>query len=676
MKQRPLIFAGLAITALLLVLLYDWSQESVDLISEARNQQGPTHRAINLKPKKRPRTIPISKVSAPTIVHEKGVTSTKDSPRIYVGRVVDKQGFGLPRCRILLTDDSEQYRPESTLYDELKRRAKLKEGVQSKSNVSPAAKKPGLQCYQTLTDKDGRFSIELKQDFIHYPLLLLVKPTRGFQEICRDLILPKDRDFGVFVMEQTGKVYGAVFNHKHKAFENAAVVLIDAVDYDRQIHAGELEIYRYPYRLTGPDGRYEFGGVPVGDYYLICKAAKARETAVPITVGVGSMVRQDLELEPGQHIDLTLQDRERKNILGAEVTLKSIDSWDVFNEIDTRDKISRRSARGVTNRLGQVTLGPLYERRALLSIRAPGFGESRHWIESSAGQNAELRIILDSSCVVKGRLVDADNRVTKATVIVEALNHIGERTREILIQKNLDQSGSFQIETLSPGRYFLRIARIQPDYYEMPLEEHQQFLTIPKNNPILDLGTLRLSRLCVVLCTILDPTGRAVPDVDVLALQRGQKIRSKANLGDTDDQGVTQIEGLTPGTVTLVVRSNDGPLAFEKFEIPDSPQSDLTLQLPNARGQLRVLVVDHLGRPVTSGCLVVGTPKPDFQHLQIGDDLSHEKGRCTFNNLPPGRVSIYFHSEYPTPIRRLELGEFEIGSGVTTERTLQLPKPK
>ncbi|MDF1664270.1 MAG: carboxypeptidase-like regulatory domain-containing protein [Planctomycetota bacterium] len=602
------------------------------------------------------------------------VKAEVDSSRRYIGRVIDKHGFGLSSCTVYLSDDWDRFEaPKPDLYDLLRKKPKTHKTVITSMYALKTGLKKARQCFKAVTDIEGRYFFDVTDVFNDVPLLIIEGPE-GFQDISRQLTLPKNKDIGDTVLQQTGKIFGSVTKIGNEMVEKAGVVLIPADEFENYIRTSNIDIAIYPYRVTSSDGAFEFNDIPAGRYYLTCKAKVTRESSVPVTVREGSIIRQDLVLRPGQRIELTVQDREGNAIPDAKIAVRSTDPWYIFNEVENDDRQSRDDSSGVTDEHGRASLGPVYEDHARLTITASGFGESRRWVESNKGvDRVELQIVLSPPTVITGRVVNADKQVPKARAILESFHHNGERSYEILFQQDVDAEGQFQLPTMGPGKYFLRVARIEPDFHEKPLEEYQRSITISQHKAVIDLGTIQLKRRCTVRWTVLDAHNSAVPKVSVSAIQEQEKLRSE---GVTDKHGAVSLPGLIPGPAIIFIRNNQGTIAVQNLVIPDSDQSDQRIHLPAQLGQLRISMFDHLGRPVTSGCFVLWIPGTAWQSLQVSEDLLQENGHCTLSNLPPGPVDISFYSEYPRRIHRLEMGQIEIQSGEMTELRLQLPVPK
>lgn len=601
----------------------------------------------------------------------------------YIGRVVDEQGIPIANCKVYLSDDEDRFfinRPSIEVRFERQKEEGLYEDEESEDSDEVFANdENSALTFEGQTDIDGRFAIPgVKQsDFDNEPFLK-IDPPEGFKARLFQLSLPKNKNYGEFILKKTGRISGTLFSNQDQTISEAPVILVRAsfvkeYGLDLDVHPN----VPWPNQLTDKLGHFEFSNVESGDYYLLTKTATSRLSSAFVSVFPSCDTLQNIFLTPGRSIKVRVIDSKGHAIPNAVITLDSTDPWYLFN--DVKDKYgydyARQALKGISDRRGVCELGQVFERQALLTINAPGFLEMRQRLElAESEQERVIPVVLSSPCIVSGHIIDADDKPLACTVDVHRLDIDGCETRPF-IHKGSDVNGRFELPPLAPGQYRLSVLRNRPLMYLYELQRYTIMLTVPNNREWFSLGQIKMKRACTVQLTIMSSSGQPLSNVRVEATQNDVEHGFIASTPVSDKDGKVSLAGFIPGTAEVIMNVKNELIGFCTITIPDRENSEHELIIKEF-GQLKARLINHLGHPVTRGKVLAFTSGANKYLMNVEDGPYPRKEGLCLLDLPPGPINLVFSSSEMDDDDWTDLGQVIIHSGETTEVTFSLPAPK
>lgn len=673
-KRRVLALGGIILFLLSLSLLFTKEKTGAKTVAEVNSPTPKTEKKLtsvsNVKSKRRADPERVEKNSLSISAKPNAIEEQKSN--LFIGRVIDEEGAGIPKCVLTISTNKQRFSfPRRFIHQALNGNDRTARGPFTKK-LNPYDRTAFT--IQTKTDAQGRFKVKKPTSFERSALIIIQSP-QGYQDYRHVIEMPKDNDFGDFILRETGGVCGTVYNDRNDVAKNTAVLLMTAENFDSYQNRGKFSIDDYPFAISRADGRFEFPKTVPGDYVLLSKSSKSREVAAKVTVFKGSSAERDLRLPSPSTIELTIVDQRGQSVANAQVGLRSEDKWLLFNEVNNRIYSGRKKIKGLSDSLGQCQLNPNYERRLVLTIDAPGYSEyQRPILINESSPLVRLQVRLQAPVTVSGQILNADRKAIRASVFVCALDAFGKIEEGYIVRVDSDSRGKFSLPPLSPGRYSLWCAKYASMLFlHSPLGQ-SQLLDIPIGKDKIQLPPILLPRACRLRITTVNSVGAPVRGVTFSAFQLGQRVHSSPGTAVSDSDGIFLFKGLRPGPIQVLAELNGATVAFQSLVIPSSTQSPLTMRIPERGGQLKVTLVDHRGCPVSRGLLsasILGS----LECVGSDEKLIHGKGTSTLKKLPPGTLTInYFNDQWPR--QAVQLGEVQIQAGQDIEASFQLPAPK
>ncbi|MEM9595812.1 MAG: carboxypeptidase-like regulatory domain-containing protein, partial [Acidobacteriota bacterium] len=276
-----------------------------------------------------------------------------------------------------------------------------------------------------------------------------------------------------------------------------------------------------------------------------------------------------------------------------------------------------------------------------------------------------LRVVMDASGVILGRLTDPEGRpIAGAEVVFEAssLEREGAEAGKVGgdedAELETDREGRFASTVTASGLVDLRATALG----FAPLE--LRGLGVDSGEPRQDLGALVMDPAALVRGRVTDPQGRALPGVDVFVFPRSfdrldqilPYLRFRRAATATDAAGRFAVDGLATGTgVHLVLRRRGYGLAW----IPgiEAPADGLTAILEGAV-ELAGTVVDPDSQPLAGADVRLLRPPGSSGAAPGGRQRTDADGRFRFPEVVAGPVEVRVESAtYPAAVVAVEVGQ-------------------
>lgn len=212
--------------------------------------------------------------------------------------------------------------------------------------------------------------------------------------------------------------------------------------------------------------------------------------------------------------------------------------------------------------------------------------------------------------VVTGRLLSADGTASAgvrvmAVLVPEAGG--GEATEVLAAISQTDASGTYRLENLSPGRYYIRAGLVDsPTYYlGATTPSEARVITVARGSVQsgVDFVLLRGAGVKLSGRVVLDPRQQPSPELRRVMLARGAPFVAEV---PTDENGTFEFLRVPPGSYSVVIR---GAAGVRGIQVGDKDVTGIELQVPLRYEVTARMVVERNGplpkRPV--GVFFVGT---------------------------------------------------------------------
>ncbi|MCC7508823.1 MAG: carboxypeptidase regulatory-like domain-containing protein [Planctomycetes bacterium] len=294
-------------------------------------------------------------------------------------------------------------------------------------------------------------------------------------------------------------------------------------------------------------------------------------------------VRKDVNLllEDGAGVTGRVVDTKQQGIAGAQVYYNDNDFLR-GGEWVAGISIPPRTISATTDEQGNFALTNLPVGSVGISAKADGFGNKTVQATTTAGNTAEIVIVLEPAGWIEGTVVN-DQGVAVQGVPLAAYDVSGpgqlafvmksffgetlpDRGESTLFPSSIrsDENGAFRIDNLPAGKYVLLAnTRNYQKYISAELEVKTGAGTV--HNVRLEVGGTIFGR-------VYDSYSKAVPGVPVTCASLMGQDSARIRTAYTDGNGNYELTGLTPGTYTVV--RNTGNMA--------------ALLLPNPSTQVKV----------------------------------------------------------------------------------------
>jgi hypothetical protein len=328
---------------------------------------------------------------------------------------------------------------------------------------------------------------------------------------------------------------------------------------------------------AGPDGRFEFGALPPGEYTLTAAAQDQSSDALgPVPLGPGESIRDlVLPMSPGGAL--------------SGVVLDALNLGPV-----AQAQLSAGGAEAVSDDRGHFTLRGLPAGEAVLRVRAKGYGESQRKVVVERGKKpASTEVRLTPHARVVGRVQHSDGSPVPG-VEVDAQRYALSGTEPLARVASSGDDGAFEGE-LEAGHVTL-------------------FATVPggearSNELDLRAGeTLKGLVLTVdvggqIVGQVLEADEQPVSDAVVTAVEvTTQRVLGQVAVGP---EGRFQLDGLPAGNYTAVARSGQRMAQASGLHLDSGDQAQATIHLGAATVAGRV--VDGSGGPVAGATVRVAS---------------------------------------------------------------------
>ncbi len=215
-------------------------------------------------------------------------------------------------------------------------------------------------------------------------------------------------------------------------------------------------------------------------------------------------------------------------------------------------------------------------------------------------RNSAIRVALEPTSSVSGRLAGASNRNRRGIVIAHPL---GES--ELLPKRGRIEGDRFTVVGLEPGSY--RIEVLIPGY----VPAHIETVSLAAGDYLTDL-TIDLSRGKSASGIVRDSQGGIEAQIEVVARRVGKGIGLEQT-GWSNAKGAFVITGLVPGEYQLTTASVGYTISSESFQIRESDLKHLILVL-NPLGR----IVGTLSGEVVQGAVVYAIPDGFDLSISLG----------------------------------------------------------
>ena len=320
----------------------------------------------------------------------------------------------------------------------------------------------------------------------------------------------------------------------------------------------------------------------------------------------GEEIEVDLALEAGRVLFGWVVDSQGRPITNAEV---------LADGLSKAAEISARSdEEGFFELLGLPGGG------FQLTATHPGFVSARRLVEPDQERDG-LELVLEEGLHVTGRVVD-DREVGAAGVLVDLIGDGFHGPAHHTARSAAD--GTFQIQSVEPGRYLLQVAH--PEFGEA--EEDRWIEVAP------GLRELRvvLERSFTVSGRVLGLDFEELTTVEVTATSGDRRPLA----GRVDYSGRFFVEGLGSGAWLLEASLPDGQRQTQARVWLDGSVDEIHQDLEFAPGLSLQGTVTSSGRPLDDTRVSLSGLDADVQRAVVTDHLGHYR----FDDLAPGRYRL------------------------------------
>jgi len=408
------------------------------------------------------------------------------------------------------------------------------------------------------------------------------------------------------VLEPAARVSGTVKDPEGRPVEGARV----AVDVSGGRGWG-LSRSSDPTR-TDAEGRFTLADVPPGDVTLQADAeGYLRDGLLHLRVEPGARVEDvEITLTPGATVLGRVVGPDGEPLPEARVSLLEEARRFGFGGSARTDGDGRYRLEGVPP--GARTFAAVHESHP----------RATRDLEVRSGEN-RLDFRLPTGQEVSGRVADASGRpVSAATVWLAGMSR-GESRNEVSAS-----DGSFHFSGVADGRY--RLQARHPEHGETALEEPLEVQGAPRSGLELRFQGRGVIRGQVVGLGLDDLAG-----IDVRAFSS----EGGTSWARPDFEGRFRLEGLSPGTWTLLAFSPRGRQISEEVELPEAaPEADVVLEFRSGFTLTGQVLVGS--EPLSQGSVNVHLPGGTAGGF---NNLDHQ-GRFRIEGLEEGTYQLRLFS--------------------------------
>jgi len=448
-----------------------------------------------------------------------------------------------------------------------------------------------------------------------------------------------------------------------------------------KVHArpeGDRNRFDFPF-FGGPgpessrDGSFVLGDLEGATYDLVARIEGfARGEAKGIEIGTGERLEGvEIRLRRGGSFYGRVTDRHGKTLEGRDVVAFSMGAGSMGN--------GRSGADGHYEILG------LESGAYMVSLQQEGGGAGIPFLggmqmqtaQAREGERTRLDLVDEAAagCRVYGVVRRAGRPVASAAVLAtkEGSGLLPGLPGSIQ-GAQADGNGRYEFPSLAPGEYDFRVSS------GGPFSGGQTEIAVEVPDRVELLLDLELPETSVSGRVVEAANGRAVEGAFVRLVPSGEAEGAPAfafgvgSVATTEADGTFRLEGVSPGSYTLLARGAFGgeahaPARLEDIRVEaDRPVADLLVRL-EAGGTIRLAVTGPAGEElgtVFAELEVEGKP--------LGDESSFgmlEERTIEFGGVPPGEVDVLVHSLRHGATR---VEGIPVRAGEVTERAVALER--
>lgn len=257
-------------------------------------------------------------------------------------------------------------------------------------------------------------------------------------------------------------------------------------------------------------------------------------------------------------------------------------------------------------------------------------------VQATAGDGAEVAIVLAPASRLEGRIVDADGAPVAGAAVLATVDHAAVSRggaafagRRTLGSARSDDDGHFVVRGVEPCR--MRLQALAPGFLPVATD-----VEVTEGEVLADLE-LVLDRGAAVEGTVRDADGLPVAGAQVAAVVDSGDLASRLQtpVAVADADGRYRLTGLAPGRWTLRAEHPDHVRAEARLEVRPG---DNTLDLRLGRGvEVAGQALDAAGEPVAGArvSLVAESEARAFDPAATGGS-----GGFRFRAVPPGTYHL------------------------------------
>jgi uncharacterized GH25 family protein len=326
------------------------------------------------------------------------------------------------------------------------------------------------------------------------------------------------------------------------------------------------------------DGKFRVSGLPAGKFDLDASRpgfATRRVPAIEMVEDAAPVDLGEITLEPGEHVQGIVTDRDGLPIEGVEVYVSEAGGMMMMVMDGGGPGPEAPEPDAVTDPTGWFTVSDLAPgKKYSLKLSRTGY------VGSSAGPIQVPRVepveaVLDPASDVIGTvsttggepIAGAQVNMTRSRTIQMGGNVM---KTIMMMSATSDAQGQFIFEDQEPGEISLKA--VASGYREAKLDG----LEIPKGED-LEGVELPLDTGAVVQGRVLAPDGRPAIGASVRLAGEGEGFMRELGGTASDGNGYYRLEGLTPGTVSVEATHDDYPRTVKDIDA-DEGMNSLNLQ--------------------------------------------------------------------------------------------------
>lgn len=394
------------------------------------------------------------------------------------------------------------------------------------------------------------------------------------------------------------------------------------------------------HRTTDADGRFQFELMPFQDGVVEVKAAGyAFKRSEDVKIATQDVTDVVIVLDQGGQVEGRVVNPEGEGVSGASITMRDTFTAASSLTITTRD-LTKSEADGYFHIDGLETNKELY-----LTAKATGYAPGRASINLQPGDiKTGVEITLAEPVSIEGRVVDADDKPVKATLIGMDIGHTQTNDR-----------GEFKISGISPGKVEITV--------QVP--ETRKYKNVTVEAPAKDVVIRLDDSGTVAHCKVVDSvTKRPIEKFNVTNV--GQVTR------DGEGPGGFSFS-IKPKSMMMPKVSAEGYVTrtFEVTAPAEGGDFEQVLEMGLGSG-VNGRVVDGQGEPVADIPIVVYEEAGSGKGAPVGNSVSDSDGKFLVSKVPAGKVRVTAMPRSPlSPAsKKIELkdGEFQDVGDIVIER--------